>query len=222
MSLRRFISITAILFISNISLLPTSANAEQGYRYWGYFQAPSGTSQWKAALTGPSTKLNDGDVEGWAFSVSTNDIPASAPNMDPDFQELCGSTSAVAGKIRVGLVVDFGGIDIAPTGETPKEFFQQCVLVTKNSTGMDVLQAALPVRTGSSGLICGIGGYPASECSPTLELPLPTPTPMASPLIATAPVEKSGNSLLSNRNIAIGAALIFALVVSLIAIRRKR
>jgi hypothetical protein len=127
--------------------------------------------------------------------------------MDPDFQELCGSTSAVAGKIRVGLVVDFGGIDIAPTGETPKEFFQQCVLVTKNSTGMDVLQAALPVRTGSSGLICGIGGYPASECSPTLELPL---------------VEKSGNSLLSNRNIAIGAALIFALVVSLIAIRRKR
>ncbi|MFM8522818.1 MAG: hypothetical protein ACKOBE_00415, partial [Actinomycetota bacterium] len=85
-----------------------SANAETGYRYWGYFQAPSGASSWTAAMTGPSVEVRDGDVEGWTFTASSNDIPATPPMMDPDFAELCGEVSEVAGKVRVGLVVDFG------------------------------------------------------------------------------------------------------------------
>ena len=67
-----------------------------------------------------TVEVKDGDVEGWAFVFSNNDIPAVSPMMEPDFATLCGDTSEAAGKIRVGLVVDFGAGNIAPEGETPR------------------------------------------------------------------------------------------------------
>jgi hypothetical protein len=44
--------------------------------------------------------------------------------------------------------------------------------VPKGSVGLDVLKAALDVRAGDSGLICGIAGYPASECGAEIEEPV--------------------------------------------------
>lgn len=216
---KKFFSTLSVFFLLLLSLLQLPASADSGYRYWGYFQAASGASTWTAAMTGPSTKLKDGDVEGWAFTASSNDIPATTPMMDPDFAELCGSTSQVAGKIRVGLVVDFGPLIIAPAGETPKEFFSDCVLVAQGATGLDVLQSVLPVRADKSGLICGIGGYPASECGAPIEMPSPEPRVIASPLIASAP-DDDGNE--STRNIAIGGIAIAALIITVVAARRRR
>ena len=204
------------LIFSSLTMLPSTA--DQGYRYWGYFQAAPGATSWTAAMTGPSTKLSDGAVEGWSFTASSNDIPATAPMMDPSFSELCGSTSEVSGKIRVGLVVDFGPGEIAPSGETPKEFYSGCILVPTGSVGLDVLKSALPVRADKSGLVCGIGGYPASECGAQIELPVASPSAIASPLIATAPEEKNESS----RSLAIGGLAIFALIAAVFAIRRKR
>jgi len=165
-------SLALLLSLVTISLLSTPSHAAKGYRYWGYFQAPAGASTWTAAMTGPSVEVKDGDVEGWTFVFSNNDIPAVSPMMEPNFSELCGATSEAAGKIRVGLVVDFGAANIAPTGETPREFFSDCVVVPKGSVGLDVLKAALDVRAGDSGLICGIAGYPASECGAEIEEPV--------------------------------------------------
>jgi hypothetical protein len=71
----------------------------------------------------------------------------------------------------VGLVVDFGDGNIAPSGETPMEFFSDCVVVPTGSVGLDVLKSALDVRAGESGLICGIAGYPAQECGAEIEAP---------------------------------------------------
>jgi hypothetical protein len=122
-------------------------------------------------MTGPSVEVKDGDVEGWTFVFSSNDIPAVTPMMDPDFATLCGETPETSGKIRVGLVVDFGAGNIAPDGEIPNEFFSDCVVVDKGSVGLDVLEAALDVRAGDSGLICGIAGYPASECGAEIDEP---------------------------------------------------
>jgi hypothetical protein len=122
-------------------------------------------------MTGPSVEVKDGDVEGWTFVFSNNDIPAVSPMMEPDFATLCGETSETAGKIRVGLVVDFGAANIAPSGETPREFFSDCVVVPQGSIGLDVLKAALDVRAGDSGLICGIAGYPAEECGGEIDAP---------------------------------------------------
>lgn len=164
-------SLTLLLSLSTLTFLATPSHAAKGYRYWGYFQAPAGFTTWTAAMTGPSVGVKDGDVEGWTFVFSNNDIPAVSPMMEPDFATLCGETSETAGKIRVGLVVDFGAANIAPTGETPREFFSDCVVVPQGSIGLDVLKAALDVRAGDSGLICGIAGYPAEECGAEIDAP---------------------------------------------------
>lgn len=168
-SARSLISFSLLIITSSISI--PSSNAATGYRYWGYFQAQGGATSWTAAMTGPSVEVKDGDVEGWTFVFSNNDIPAIAPMMDPDFATLCDGIPETAGKVRVGLVVDFGDGNIAPSGETPMEFFSDCVVVPTGSVGLDVLKSALDVRAGDSGLICGIAGYPAQECGAEIEAP---------------------------------------------------
>ena len=168
-SARSLISLSLLIITSSISV--PSSNAATGYRYWGYFQAQGGATSWTAAMTGPSVEVKDGDVEGWTFVFSNNDIPAIAPMMDPDFATLCDGIPETAGKVRVGLVVDFGDAKIAPSGETPMEFFSDCVVVPTGSVGLDVLKSALDVRAGDSGLICGIAGYPAQECGAEIEAP---------------------------------------------------
>jgi hypothetical protein len=164
-------SILLSLLIITSSLSISSSHAATGYRYWGYFQAHGGATSWTAAMTGPSVEVKDGDVEGWTFVFSNNDIPAVAPMMDPDFATLCDGIPETAGKVRVGLVVDFGDANIAPEGETPMEFFSDCVVVPAGSVGLDVLKSVLDVRAGDSGLICGIAGYPAQECGAEIEAP---------------------------------------------------
>jgi len=168
-SARSLISLSFLIITSSISI--PSSNAATGYRYWGYFQAQGGATSWTAAMTGPSVEVKDGDVEGWTFVFSNNDIPAIAPMMDPDFATLCDGIPETAGKVRVGLVVDFGDANIAPSGETPMEFFSDCVVVPTGSVGLDVLKSVLDVRAGDSGLICGIAGYPAQECGAEIEAP---------------------------------------------------
>ena len=168
-SARSLISLSLLILTSSISI--PSSNAATGYRYWGYFQAQGGATSWTAAMTGPSVEVKDGDVEGWTFVFSNNDIPAIAPMMDPDFATLCDGIPETAGKVRVGLVVDFGDANIARSGETPMEFFSDCVVVPTGSVGLDVLKSALDVRAGDSGLICGIAGYPAQECGAEIEAP---------------------------------------------------
>jgi len=194
-----------------------SANAETGYRYWGYFQAPSGASSWTAAMTGPSVEVRDGDVEGWTFTASSNDIPATPPMMDPDFAELCGEVSEVAGKVRVGLVVDFGASQIAPSGETPREFFRDCVVVDQGSVGLDVLNAVLDVRAADSGLICGIAGYPSEECGAEIDISVlsgPEEEPLA--------IEKTGeNEATSNNSFALIGLAVIALLAGVVALRRR-
>ena len=148
----KFKIVLAIILVSTFITPPAQA-VDKGYRYWGYFQAAPNKTAWTAAMTGPTVDIADGSVEGWAFVFSSNDIPAIEPMMDPDFATLCGQTPETSGKIRVGLVVDFGAGNIAPDGEIPNEFFSDCVVVDKGSVGLDVLEAALDVRAGDSGLI---------------------------------------------------------------------
>ena len=74
-----------------------------------------------------------------------------------DGSRFCGSlwrSIRGAGKVRVGLVVDFGIGEIAPAGETPREFFSDCVVVPEGSVGLDVVESVLDVRVADSGLIC--------------------------------------------------------------------
>lgn len=212
-----FSLIFSFLTLLALSILPTAAQAETGYRYWGYFQASSGATTWTAAMTGPSVEVKDGDVEGWTFTASGTDIPATAPMMDPDFAALCGEVSQVAGKVRVGLVVDFGVAQIAPAGETPREFFSDCVVVPEGSVGLDVLEAVLDVRAAESGLICAIAGYPAEECGAEIDMSI-----LSAPVADVEPISEEITDSDSGNTPALLALAVVALLVGIVAVRRRK
>ena len=170
-SSKKILTFFIILLTSTPLFLSSSANAAKGYRYWGYFQAAPDATQWTPAMTGPTTALQDGAVEGWSFSASNDVVPATAPSDEADFATLCADTPQAAGKIRVGLVINFGPEAIAPNNEMPPNTILSCALVKKGATGTDVLNASVTVRNDKSGLLCGIEGYPKSECGPEIDMP---------------------------------------------------
>jgi hypothetical protein len=164
-----------LIAISSIALLisyPSSVSqASTGYRYWGYFQAAPGATEWTMAMTGPTTNVKDGSVEGWMHTFSNDDVNASAPRLAPNFASLCKSVKPAANKKRVGVVVDFGIAAIRPRGESIPKRVTTCVQVDLNATGAEALAAAAKIRASSSGFICGINGYPAKECSAEIKTP---------------------------------------------------
>lgn len=149
----------------------TPAVAESGMRYWSYWNESAGT--WVYASQGAGTTLvTDGSVEGWSFVVSSpTGAGAQEPRVPPQdaFADICAATPAAPGLLRVALVVDPGSPGIAPPGDSPFTLTQTCVTVPEGSTGFDVLAAAHQVRA-NGGFLCGIDGYPASECAPVVDL----------------------------------------------------
>ena len=132
----------------------------------------SNATSWTPAMTGPTVDVKDGSVEGWAFTFSSDAMPdASAPKSAPSFEAICGATPAVEGKKRIGLLVDFGPQSLQPEGESTPELVQECVVVDQSALGSDVLGQVTKINAGSSGLICGINGYPAKECGIEVEAP---------------------------------------------------
>ena len=167
------ITITAALLAALLSqtILAPAQAATKGWRYWGYYQAAAKSTTWKAAMTGPTVDIADGSVEGWIFTLSSDDVPSIAPSVKPDFQSICGKTKAQSGLKRIGLVIDFGSKAYAPKGEKVQKTIVRCVLTAQDSQGIDVLAQEVNVRQGSSGLICGFNGYPARECGVEIETP---------------------------------------------------
>lgn len=165
------ILIAVLSFVTPISLAEPSFSNETGYRYWGYFQAAPSQSTWNMAMTGPTTNVVDGSVEGWIHTFSSDSIDAMAPRLTPNFFTLCSKTRPVAGKKRVGLIVDFGTVAIKPPGASLPRRITTCVQIDSKATGAEILAAATKIRAGSSGFICGINGFPAKECSAEIKTP---------------------------------------------------
>lgn len=162
------LAITAVL----LSLTPTSHAVDNGYRYWGYFQAAPNATVWTAAMTGPTVDVADGSVEGWAFTFSGGAIPdASSPSVLPNFQTLCAKTRAVQGKKRIGIVIDFGPSYLAPKGERTLRTVNRCIVIDRKAQGIDVLGKVVRVRANKSGLICGLAGFPRKECGAEIATP---------------------------------------------------
>jgi len=68
-------------------------------------------------------------------------------------------------------LVDFGPQSLQPKGESAPELVRECVVVNQDALGSDVLGEVTTIKAGSSGLICGINGYPAKECGLEVEAP---------------------------------------------------
>jgi len=165
------IALALILISSQLLAIPASNAASKGWRYWGYFQAAPGSSTWKAAMTGPTVDIEDGAVEGWSFVFSSDDVPSVAPKTKPSFASICGKTKADSDTKRIGLVIEFGNASYAPKGEKVAKPIVRCVTTAKSSQGIDVLAQVIKVRSASSGLICGLNGFPKKECGVEIETP---------------------------------------------------
>jgi len=174
------------------------ASATTAYRYWTYYvTSPHGTS-WQYSQRGPASEYPvDGEVQGWRFAVQVDAGNGLLPRAAPDFATLCKSTPAKAGDLRVGIVIDFGLATDAPAHEKPPAgVVPGCLYVRDGKTGTDVLAAAAAVRIGTgsdAGLVCGIDGYPKTECAvavavkPAAPVATPSPTPSrASPHVTAS------------------------------------
>jgi hypothetical protein len=138
----------------------TTAQAEDGYRFWGYYQWSGG--QWAFSQKGSDVVVPaDGAVEGWRYAVGG--AKPRVPRAAGDFEAVCGKTPAESGKKRVALVIDPGTPADAVSGETSGPATGTCVVTDVKATGAKILTAVAPVRI-EKGLTCGIDGYPAKGC----------------------------------------------------------
>lgn len=205
------------------------------YRYWGFYQLTDGA--WAFAQKGPDqTVPKDGSVEGWRFAVA-DEASTRYPRAVLTFDALCASTPAESGKKRVGRPAE---VDDAATPPEPKAL---CAVVASDATSSAVLAAAGDVRV-EKGLVCGVAGYPSSDCGGavkevtpeakaadqpvTIAAPGATPSAAATPSgsattagdVAAAPASSSTGG--STTAYVVGGLLLLALVAYLLVRRRAR
>ncbi len=167
--------------LSALTLAPAHAAA---YRYWGFYQLSDGA--WTFAQKGPDqTVPKDGSVEGWRFAVA-DEASTRYPRAVLTFDQLCGTTPAQTGKKRVGLVVDFGRPADAADGATPPEPKALCAVVATDATSAVVLAVAGDVRT-EKGLVCGVDGYPTTDCGGAVKEVSPEAKAADEPVTIAAP-----------------------------------
>ncbi|MEC4017759.1 SCO2322 family protein [Streptomyces sp. H27-D2] len=145
-------------------LVATPAQADDGYRYWSFWDRDG--DSWSYATQGPSTaRPSDGDVQGFRFAVSEDSRDATEPRGAADFDAICADTAARDGRKRVALVIDFGTAADAPDGERPPAPRTECARVPEDASVGDALAAtAKPLRYDSAALLCSITGYPETGC----------------------------------------------------------
>jgi MYXO-CTERM domain-containing protein len=212
-------------------LLPVGAAQAAAYRYWGYYQL-NGTT-WSFATKGPDqTTPADGSVEGWRFAVGT-ESSTRVPRATPTFDDLCGHTKAATGEKRVAVVIDYGRpADTADNSEPPPAV-GKCAVVATAASGLEVLSKVAAVRS-DKGLICGVDGFPATGCGDTVKaisaaakapdtpvtLQVADHSEKTSGTFKSAPAKDSSSH--TGTWIGIGVAVLAALGVALVALRRRR
>ena len=177
----RSISAAALIAVLVVGVATPSAVATTTYRYWSYWIVDAGTSpEWGYASEGAGTRVPaDGSVEGWRFGLA-GQVSDIKPSVEPDFESICAGTERQDDTKRVGVVIDPGTVDESPDGEQPGALVATCVVVDESATGLAIAQAVADMRV-ESGFVCGIDGYPASECAPLVEVPTTSRADDASP-----------------------------------------
>ncbi len=134
------------------------------FQYWGYYQLTD--EAWVFAQKGAGeTNPADGAVEGWRWAITEESgTPARAPRVTPTFEQVCDATDAQSGMKRVAVVLDYGRPVDGDGTSTPPDPAAECAVVPTAATGAEVLAAVAAVRNGTTGLVCGVNGYPATGC----------------------------------------------------------
>ncbi len=167
------------------AVAPSTASAAT-YRYWTYWWGRPGTTSWQFASLGPASDVpGDGWVLGWRFgTTNTSGTGAKPPRTSHTYADLCGDPAVETGRIRVAVVVDYGSDADAPPGESPPGGGTARVECTSIRTGAHgfaaMTEVRLDLRVGDQGLVCGIDGYPRTECAAVVVASAASPTPTAS------------------------------------------
>ncbi|MFB7372370.1 SCO2322 family protein [Streptomyces sp. NPDC056222] len=197
-----------------------------GYRYWSFWEGDGGGT-WTYATQGPATaRPGDGDAIGFRFALSNDTSDSSRPSAAPSFTTICAGVEEKADTKRVAVVVDFGGPEDAPPGETPpaRRMKVGCAQVREDATGAEALAAVVkPLRYDSAALLCGIAGYPAKGCGEQVAETKPSSpagTTTANPTSSAA--RQDGDDGGPSAGIVVGGAAVLALGGAAIWKARRR
>lgn len=166
---RRITRIAAIALCALPLATTSAAHAETGYRYWSFW-LNDGTS-WAMAQEGAGTVMpKDGDVEGWRYISAPASVgPEFAPRSTATFDDICGSTPAQDGKVRVALIVDFGDASDYNEAVSIPDISTSCQFIAEGDSAATLLSATRLVRA-ENGLVCAIDQLPTSGCGETVEI----------------------------------------------------
>ncbi|MFD9035627.1 SCO2322 family protein [Streptomyces sp. NPDC059567] len=188
-----------------------------GYRYWSFWESDGG-GKWTYATQGPATaRPGDGDAIGFRFALSNDTSDASRPSAAPSFTTICAGVEEKADTKRIAVVVDFGGPEDAPPGETPpaQRLKVGCAQVRESATGAEALAAVVkPLRYDSAALLCGIAGYPAKGCGEQVSETQPSSpagTPTANPTLSAVQKTDDDDGGGPSAGIVVGGAAVLAL-----------
>ncbi|MDP4804655.1 MAG: SCO2322 family protein [Candidatus Nanopelagicales bacterium] len=213
-SARAFGVIVLALTVSGLLLAP-GARAESGYRYWTFWVSEG--ENWRFATEGPATtRTSEGDVFGWRFAITTATATKDAqPSISAPaaFAKACADVSAPEGEHRLAIVIDYGSADQAPEDEVPPTNRIECVLALDGSTAAQSLSTIANLRV-DQGFVCGVDGYPESECAPVVELPVVELPVIESPALESMELAESTLSSEDNSSGGLPISLIaFAITV---------
>lgn len=206
---------------SPVTTSPAPSGSDgSAYVYWSLWTDSAGT--WTPATKGAGSLYpQDGGAEGWRYGTGSSATLSQPPIDKPNFQQVCGSTPAKSGMRRVAIYLDFGTTNIAPNGETPPTNSATCAQVAPSTNDQQALASVTSVRTGTSGLVCGLSNYPSSGCGQSLPLSQVSQTETTSNT-GTQSSSATTSSLPSWAPFLLGAVVIIGLVGAAIGINRRR
>ncbi|NYG55653.1 SCO2322 family protein [Nocardioides perillae] len=157
------------------SLAPAQADGEaQIYRYWGYFHVEGGeyvTSEVGLADFVPE----DGAVEALRYAAPADFTAPNLPRADLEtvtFDAVCAEETAAEGEKRVAVVLDYG-VEADSEGAVVPEPSAACAVVPESANALQAVSAVAETRTDDGGLLCAVGGYPASGCGGVVDTATP-------------------------------------------------
>lgn len=199
--------------------------SDTAYTYWSFWTAGAGgAASWTYSQQGAGSVVPaDGSTQGWRYGVGQTPQLTQEPRAKPDFNQICGSTTVVAGRNRVAVVIDAGTTAEAPAGQNPPGLVGQCASVATTANGLQVLTSVTSLRQSPDGQVCGITGYPGSGCGEAVSLAAllaseKTAQPSPSISTATSPTTSSTSWL----PFAVGGVVVLLIVVIAIVVSRNR
>ena len=122
----------------------------------------------------------------------------------------------ITGTKRIAIVIDAGDPALAPEGETPPAPTAYCAVGKVDANGYELLKTVVELRT-DNGFICGISGFPETECATPVSDYVASASPQRIPLtpipdVAIESSEQATDSTQTSSLAPVGTAVVIGLL----------